>query len=249
MILDAANHFSTYLPIYLPFTFALLSIIAGIATERITLSFAELLKVHGDMILGLFSFVTWGLVTYFQSGRVDINGQYFIDVSHVFFLLVLTFALLLVSIISLRHKWANSRLVGVVKLSPEALQNWANGSVLLISCAVALFPFFLKQETSKAPRDSQKTAEFRVAIPFSDQSLVANVGEYRWKSRTLCAIEEVRATSESEAKEAALKKFHRSEVAGPVLPASRRKKSDADAPSENPVSVITERIVVSKSHQ
>lgn len=249
MLLDIANDFKNNLPIYLPFTFALLSIIAGIATERISLSFGELLKVHGDMILGLFSFVTWGLVTYFQSGRVDINGQHFIDESHVFFLLVLTFALLLVSIIALRHKWSESRLLGVISASAESLQNWVNGSVLLICCVVALFPFFLKQEISAASKESARTREYRVAIPFADQSLVGHVGEYRWKSRTLCSIEEVIATSRKDAQEKAVQKFLRSDLAAPIIPVSRRKSVDTDVAAANPVSVINERILISEPHR
>lgn len=244
MILSIANHFKDYLPIYLPFTFAMLSIIAGIATERIKLSFGELLKVHGDMILGLFSFVTWGLVTYFQAGRVQLNQKYFIDVTHIFLLLLFNFGLLLVSIIALRHDWTKGKVAGFLSFLPGYLKNWVNGFVLMVCCFVALFPFFLKQDLSSASKDSIKNREFLVVVPFKDQSLVDNLGEYRWKSRILCVIEEVMAQTEDEAKKKAVDKFQRSDFAVQIISPPRKK---GDTTSKNPVEIISDRIVISET--
>jgi hypothetical protein len=61
MFLNLANFLTDYLPLWLPFIFAILSVIANAASQRLELTGKELLKVHGEMILGLFSFVTWAL--------------------------------------------------------------------------------------------------------------------------------------------------------------------------------------------
>ncbi|OAM51512.1 hypothetical protein A7981_08455 [Methylovorus sp. MM2] len=241
MFLSIAENFSFYLPVYLPFIFALLSIIAGIASSKINLTFNDLLKVHGDMTLGLFSFVTWAIVTYMQTGVVALNSNYFIEFSHILFLLLINFALLLFSIIAIRHSWKTGKINEFIKWQPEALERFVNFLVLMVSIFCAFLPLMLIKPVIKpaAPENG-----FTVIVPYQDYSLINHVGSTRWGSRMLCDIEQINAIDEVTAVREVLERFKKSPSNQIAIPLSKKKTDSAEAGS---ISIYDNQIIVKKA--
>jgi len=68
-----------YLPVYIPILLTLLSVVVGMLTKRILLNVISLLKIHSDLIVGLFSFIIWAFVAYQQTGKIGINQDYSIS--------------------------------------------------------------------------------------------------------------------------------------------------------------------------
>ena len=71
------DHFASfieyYLPVFIPVFLTIISVLSGIVTKRIQLTLNSLLKIHSDIVLGLFSFVIWALVAYQQTGTIQLN--------------------------------------------------------------------------------------------------------------------------------------------------------------------------------
>jgi hypothetical protein len=236
-MLDIANFLTDYLPLWLPFIFAILGVIAGAASQRIALTGTELLKVHGEMILGLFSFVTWALVTFMQSKRVDLNGEYYIDIAHVLLLLLMNFALLLVSIIALRHDWATSRIFAALPKVSLYTANIVNGGVLAIAVGAAFIPLGLKQ---KIVDSKNHNPAFYVAIPYVDNSLVDHVGALRWHDRNLCYIREIDAPNREKAIEATIREFSTNSLSTPIIQKKpKRTAANGSAEPTDPAPTIT----------
>ena len=70
-----ASFVEYYLPVFIPVFLTVISVLAGVLTNRIQLNLTALLKIHSDLVLGLFSFVIWALVAFQQTGRIDLNND------------------------------------------------------------------------------------------------------------------------------------------------------------------------------
>lgn len=242
MLLKIAENFSFYLPVYLPFIFALLSIIAGIASSKINLSLGELLKVHGDMTLGLFSFVTWAIVTYMQNKVVALNNDFYIDFSHILFLLLINFGLLLVSIIAIRHDWANSKFNKFLFCKPESVDKIVNFTVLIISIFCAFLPLLLIKPVVKPKQVDQG---YVVVIPYQDYSLISHIGANKWSSRKLCDIQNVIAEDENTAIRNAIISFNKNAKSQPIIPTLKRRGDSSGSENES-VEIVPNSIIVHK---
>lgn len=239
MLLRVAENFSFYLPVYLPFIFALLSIIAGIASSKINLSLSELLKVHGDMTLGLFSFVTWAIVTYMQTKVVALNSDYYIEFSHILFLLLINFGLLLLSIIAIRHDWENSKFNCYLRCKSENVSKWVNFAVLFFSIFCAFLPLMLIKPIVK-PQEVKNG--YVVVLPYQDYSLISHIGASKWSSNKLCDIQNIIADDENSAISNAIDLFKKSAKSQAMIP-SLKKNSNT---SENSVEINHDQIIVHK---
>lgn len=243
MMLDIANFLTAYLPLWLPFIFAVLGIIAGAASQRIELTGSALLKVHGEMILGLFSFVTWALVTFMQNKRVDLNSEFYIDFSHVLLLLLINFALLLISIIALRHDWSKSRILAKLpKVTPHTA-NIVNGVVLFLAVGAAFIPLGLKQ---KIVDSKNHNPAFVVALPYVDNSLVEHVGALRWHDRNLCYVREIDAPNKEKAIEATIKDFSTTSLYSAIIQ-KKSKRGSVKGEPESPDTTTTVTILKDKA--
>ena len=235
MLLNLANFLTDYLPLWLPFIFAILSVIANAASQRLELTGKELLKVHGEMILGLFSFVTWALVTYIQNKRVDLNNEVYIDIAHIILLLIVNFFLLLFSIIALRHDWSkNKSFSNFPKLKPHT-ENIVNGAVLVASVLAAFIPMGL---TQKIVDSKTHNPAFIVSVPYVDNTLVEHVGALRWHDRSLCYVHEVDAPNREIAVESAIKDFEKNILSKPMIQKKSKNLIEKDIATDNELIVI-----------
>jgi hypothetical protein len=114
-----------------------------------------------------------------------------------------------------------------------------NGALLVFTIVLVFLPLSLKSKTVNGSQATiPMTANFRVAIPYSDESLEKNMGVARWGRRLLCEAGEVQAASESEAIVQMLKSFEDSRRDIQMI-------SSKDT-ATNKVSVIKDRITVQK---
>ena len=101
-----ASYIEYYLPVFIPVFLTIISVLAGIVTQRIKLTLTSLLKIHSDIVIGLFSFVIWALVAFQQSGSVHLNPDLQLSLIRVVLLLFANIILLIAGQIILNIKWA-----------------------------------------------------------------------------------------------------------------------------------------------
>jgi hypothetical protein len=193
-----ASSVEYYLPVFLPIMLSILSVISGMLTGRIKIAFSSLLKVHSDLVLGLFSFIIWAFVAQQQTGRISLNAEYEISSIRVVFLLFADFLLLMLGLMLLRHAWKEEEL---------KKERWWNGAFLILTIGVVLAPLGLKTQSHPVNASVAKAAEYSVAIPYTDGSIAAYLGPGRWGDRLLCEVRNVKAEDRKQAIEAALKQF------------------------------------------
>jgi hypothetical protein len=118
------------------------------------------------------------------------------------------FIFLIIGQIVLNIKWEEIRWL---KEAEEALrvEKWAN-AVMLLSAIFLVFlpiPFSVKNPDVLKIDTTPKNANYRVVIPFSDESISRQIGGSRWAGRTLCEINNVQALDRDKAVEEALSVF------------------------------------------
>ena len=104
-----ASFVEYYLPVFIPVIFAALSIFAGMLTGRIEKTVNGLLKTHSELVLGMFSFVAWGIIANYQNQRIALNHDYTISLIRVFFLLVSALFALIGGQILVSHQFESKR--------------------------------------------------------------------------------------------------------------------------------------------
>lgn len=227
-----ANFVEYYLPVFIPVFLTVISVLAGIVTNRIKLELGHLLKIHSDVVLGLFSFVIWALVAYQQTGRIDLNADASISLIRVVLLLFGNIILLIAGLIILRYRWEPYG----ADAQQSAKENWANGIFLLIAFVGVLAPIGLAKDRPQViePPQRPQTAQYQVAIPYADSSIPSQVGAARWNDRTLCATASVTAESTAQAIAMTLQSLEDSKRFEPVFSNPRR---------AHVVTVLQDRIV------
>lgn len=223
-----------YLPVFIPVFLTVISVLAGIVTDRIKLTRGHLLKIHSDLVLGLFSFVIWALVAYQQTGRIDLNQDSSISLIRVVILLFGNIILLIAGLILLRHTWKPN--TDGQRLSQNQREDSANAVFLLLTFVGVFAPIGLAKDRPKViePPQPPQLTEFLVAVPYSDSSIAQQIGATRWNDRTLCATSAVTTVTIEEAIAVTLKSLEDSKRFEPVFPNSRRPVA---------VTVIQDRIV------
>lgn len=221
-----ASHIEYYLPVYVPFFLTILSILAGIVTKRLKLTVDDLLTIHSDLVLGLFSFIIWAVVAYQQSGRIHLNTEYEITLVRVLILLFADFSFLLVGLILLKPRDPQASTQSIVllpRLAPmtaAARNRIAHAAFLLLTVVLVFAPFALKTPLKNKPADAvkQDTIVFRVAVPYTDRSLLDHVGVKNWGDRRLVEIIEVKTTDRKNAVAAALQQLRASDRSREMYP-------------------------------
>jgi hypothetical protein len=225
-----------YLPIFIPIFLVILSILAGVLTGRIALKVPSLLKTHNDLVIGLFSFCIWGLIAKQQTGRISLNADYEISFIRIVLLLFVDFFYLLIAFILLKYPWKDSE--RFPKWPASRQEKIFNGALLLFTIFLVFIPLSLKAKTVKGNQETPTAAIFRVVVPYFDESLEKNMGVARWNLRLLCEVEEVQATSESEAIGAVLKNFEDSKRDVQII--------STKGAAASKVSVIKDKITVQR---
>jgi uncharacterized protein with PQ loop repeat len=197
-----------YLPVYIPILLTLLSVVAGMLTKRISLNVRSLLKIHSDLILGLFSFIIWAFVAYQQTGKIGLNQDYSISLIRIVLLLFADFIFLIIGQIVLNIKWEEIKWLKEAEKASR-VEKWANAVMLFLAVGLVFLPIFLSVKnpdvlkTDTTPRN----ANYRVLIPYSDESISRQIGGSRWAGRALCEINNVQAVDRDKAVEEALSVF------------------------------------------
>ncbi len=202
-----ASFVEYYLPVFIPLFLTVISVLAGVLTKRIQMTVSDLLKIHTDLVLGLFSFVIWALVTYQQTGRIDLNSDFQISLIRVVLLLFGNLVLLVAGFIVLNVKWEQWA-VGRDRFAYRRLENAGNGAFLMVTFVGVFAPIGLANERPKppdAPVAIAKPQGFIVAVPYLDLSLRKQVGVGNWGDRMLCEVKPVSALTIEEAVSASLK--------------------------------------------
>jgi hypothetical protein len=120
------SHNESYVPVYVPFAVALLGVAFGIATGRIDWKFQNLIQIHMDLALGLFSFILWAFMAYNENTIILLNSSRELKFTWVFFLLICDVFLIAFSIIfSTRRRFATERTKFNAELAKQATEKKA----------------------------------------------------------------------------------------------------------------------------
>jgi hypothetical protein len=194
-----ASFVEYYLPVFIPVFLTVISVLAGIVTKRIELNLNSLLKIHSDLVLGLFSFVIWALVAYQQTGRIDLNADASISLIRVVLLLFGNVMLLIAGLIILNIKWEQWPTLWA-KRNTKRWENTANGGFLFAAFLAVFAPIWLAKPRPQSPPAEPPRAEtFVLSIPYVDSSIPRQVGAGRWANRVLCEVTDITANSAGEA--------------------------------------------------
>jgi hypothetical protein len=228
-----------YLPVYIPILLTLLSVVAGIVTKRIPLNVTSLLKIHSDLILGLFSFIIWAFVAFQQTGKIGLNRDYSISQIRIVLLLFADFVFLIIGQIVLNQKWDDYKWLQEREKAVR-VEKIANGVMLFLAMVLVVLPISLSVKNPDVPKTDTtiKNTTFRVIVPYSDESISRQIGNSRWAGRLLCEITNVQAPNRDKAVEDALSVFT---TRGRGIPVYQFQKLPVK------VVVMKERITVEKS--
>jgi hypothetical protein len=198
-----------YLPVFIPIFLSVLTVLSGILTGRIALNFSSLLKVHSDIVMGLFGFIVWALVTYQQTGKIGINEDQSITLIRVVLLLFANFFALIIGLIILKHAWGERPGLSRVGLSSgHARENISNGVFLALTIVLVFSPLSLSVKNPVKPETAPVAEQrFRVSVPYLDESLAEQLGARNWKDRLLCEVVQVTAPTPEKALGEALSQF------------------------------------------
>jgi hypothetical protein len=120
------NHNESYVPVYVPFAVALLGVAFGIVTGRIDWKFQNLIQIHMDLALGLFSFILWAFMAYNENTIILLNSNRELKFTWVFFFLICDVFLIAFSIIfSTRRRFATERAKFDTELVKQAAEKRA----------------------------------------------------------------------------------------------------------------------------
>jgi preprotein translocase subunit SecG len=178
------------------------------------LKLRNFLKTYNDIVLGIFSFLVWGLITLLQTGRIKINEDLSIPPAKLLILLIFDIILLVVAAVISRHQWTDSSKaipLTKIKLMSISKEKIADTVMIIITLFFFILPLFLTSPI--------KTKDhYIVAIPYEDYSISEHLGSTRWGSRLLCEIIELDSIDRYEAKELAVKMFLNTSNASMLFP-------------------------------
>jgi hypothetical protein len=186
-----ATYIEFYLPVFIPVFLAIISVLTGIVTKRIERTLNGLLKIHSDLVIGLFSFVIWALVAYQQNLAIHLNKEYDLSLIRVVLLLFANIILLIAGQIVLNVSWTE-----------KSAENVGNGLFLALTAVAVFAPVMLK-----TPRVQEPVSKYVVSIPYLDSSMASHIGPGNWDERYLCEVTDVTASDRQAAIDRALAAF------------------------------------------
>ena len=197
MIKDFATFVEYYLPVFIPFLLTILTVLSGILTKRISIEKSNLLKIHNDLVMGLYSFIIWAIVAYQQNGLIKLNDDKEISLIRILLLLFADFIALIIGLILYSYKWDN--LKNPLFFKKYKKENVLNGIFSLLTIFLVFLPIFLTDDINKDRLLYGEKNSFEVIVPFLDNSLANHVGITKWEDRLLCKIYVEVADNEAEA--------------------------------------------------
>lgn len=205
------DHFASfieyYLPVFIPVFLTIISVLSGIVTKRIQLTLNSLLKIHSDIVLGLFSFVIWALVAYQQTGTIQLNKFNQLSLIRVVLLLFANIILLIAGQIVLNIPWEAKGL--------KKEENFSNGLFLCVTVLAVCAPIGLAVPVSVNAKTAAGGSDYRVSIVYQDASL-PKAGPNKLIGLQLCDVLLVDATDKQTAIKKAIDAFNASDKAKPA---------------------------------
>ncbi len=208
-IKEFSTNIEYYLPVFIPFLLTIVTVLSGIATKRISFDKTSLLKIHNDLVIGLFSFIIWGIIAYQQNGLIKLNDDKEISLIRVLLLLFADLIALIIGLILFSYKWENH--TNQTFFSKYKKENVFNGIFLVVTIFLVFLPIFLADNINKDKINKDKGLSFQVVIPYQDKSISDHLGEKKWNNRLLCKIYTENSNDEKTAKKLAKAMFFESE--------------------------------------
>jgi hypothetical protein len=215
------NAVAANLPLLLPLVVTLLSILTR-AGEIKTVE--SVLKISNDLAIGIISFDIWAISASKSdpTGRVLVNSTTMINGDFVLpFLLaglVVAVGCVVLTRLDFKDSLYKTRWLGI-----------AFGASLLVYIA----PFGVLQPIQAAPSQAAQMRQFTVAIPYQDPVIISFAPTYL-RDRQFFQIERnVAATTLSDAKEIAVKRFLESTDSDQVRTKNRPKSNDVGVEKVN----------------
>lgn len=200
-----AHYVKDYLPLLTPL---ILSIVSFLIRAREAEGKTSVQSITIDLTLGVVSFDVWALTSMLTSPQkiAQLTPTRILDQSDVIICLLLGFGLLAVCF------WAGTKQEGDRLATP--LRTW-------FALGLAIVAFFVPTKiasdqalvTIVKPPDH----EFRVVVPYLDNSLRRQIGNQKWGQRLMCEPYSVRAKDASDAKSKALQLFQDSPLSQPMF--------------------------------
>jgi hypothetical protein len=204
-----ASFIEHYLPVFIPVFLTIISVLSGIVTKRIQLRRDNLLKIHSDIVLGLFSFVIWALVAYQQTGSIQLNKDLQLSLIRVVLLLFANIILLIAGQIVLNIPWGDMK----------TEENFVNGLFLLVTVLAVFAPIGLAVPIKVPAKEAGGTA-YRVSVVYQDASL-PKAGPNKLIGLQLCDVLPVDANDKQTAIKKAIDDFNASDKAKPAKAGSK----------------------------
>lgn len=196
-----------YLPVFVPLALAVFSVITRVVTGTMVLTLRNFLKTYTDIVLGIFSFLIWALITFMQTDQIGLNPDLVISFPKLIILLIIDIIWLVIAAVVSRLPWERS---GTYPFWTEATkERFADTLMVFITLFLFVLPIFLTSP-AKASQPRVAITRFKVVVPYEDPSIPRQVGAGRWASRRLCETALVEAQNEQQAKELGKTKFRES---------------------------------------
>jgi hypothetical protein len=194
-----------YLPVFLPLSLAVFSVITRILAGGMKKDLRSALKVYNDIVLAIISFLFWGLITYMQTGKIELNPQQVLTFPNLIVLFILDLILLVTAALVSNLQWQSTE-GGWPATKKERV---ADIVMLLVTVCFFLTPLFIYSTSVQGAPAVQK-GTFRVIVPYKDDSIAERLGRAKWGDRELMDVLFVEAKDADEAKQAALIRFKQS---------------------------------------
>ena len=196
-----------YLPVFVPLALAVFSVITRVVTGTMGLTLRNFLKTYTDIVLGIFSFLIWALITFMQTNQIGLNPDLVISFPKLIILLIIDIIWLVTAAVVSKFSWESSSTH--LFWTGARRERFADTVMVFITLFLFVLPIFLTSP-AKASRPRVAIARFKVVVPYEDPTIPRQIGAGRWASRRLCETALVEAQNEQQAKELGKTKFKES---------------------------------------
>jgi len=197
-----------YLPVFVPFALAMFSVLTRILSETMERSLRSFLKIYNEIVLGIFSFLIWALITYLQTGQIGLNADLVLSFPIFIILLLIDLLVLVVAAVISRQAWKDS--ARHPYWTGRKIERTVDSAFIMICTFFFVLPIFLTSP-AKMSMPRLDRSRYTVLIPYTDPTLGPHLGRSRWGTRKLCDVESVEARNENEARDMAINKFKESD--------------------------------------
>jgi hypothetical protein len=191
-----------YLPVFIPFALTVFTVVSRLIAGTMDLTVRRFLKTYNEIVLGSFSFLVWGLISWLQTGRIDLNSNEHLPPAKLVVLLILAVILLVVAAIVSRYEWKTTE----VGWRAEKKERTADVVMIVITLAFFLLPLGLVSSIETVVAKPSPTV-WTVGLAWDDPSIRRLVGQDAWKSRQVSRTFHVLAVTQEGARSVAERKL------------------------------------------